>query len=207
MGAPKMAAKRETSQALVKSLYLLNFNAAPADAAVIKSSVDSFQRFALLVSRDKLPHRVERRRNQPANANQSIFDLVDEDSTKGGTSLECIAAITIAAITVSVCTEFQFVHWLAVSQTHTEGSKFQSWRHHGVGAYMLHAVIARSMLEGVNLPTRFMLQCLDQKGAHVATSPLQFYCRLGFIVHRQPDNGWSIVKDDIGFHVLHNQSW
>jgi hypothetical protein len=197
VGAPKLASRRETSRALVKSLYLSNFNAAPADAAAIESAVNSFQTFALLVSRGRPPRRLERRRNQPANASQSIFDLVDEDATKGGSSLECIAAIT-----VSVCTEFQFVHWLAVSQNHTEGSAFQSWRHRGVGAYMLHTVIARSMLPSVNLPTQFVLQCLDNRGAHAATSPLQFYCRLGFIVHRQVDNGWSIVKDDIGFHAL-----
>jgi hypothetical protein len=101
IGSPVIAKRRETARALVKSLYLANFNAAPADAAAIDTAVNSCQTLALLVSRGKAPRSITRRRNQPANSIQSIFDLVDDD-VKGGSSLECIGAIT-----VSVCTNFQ----------------------------------------------------------------------------------------------------
>jgi hypothetical protein len=200
VGVSTIATRREHCRSLVKSLYHDNFHSNSVDATAIERTVNSCQTFALLVSRGKPSKRVARfgPGSSPSQLNNSIFNVVDENVEKGGSSLECIAAITL-----SVYNTFQFVHWLAVSKNHSAGSQFQSWRHRGIGAYLFHAVIARSVLPGVDAPTLFMLQCLNDTATSSSPSPLRFYRRLGFVTHRHADNGWSLMSGDAGFMAHH----
>ena len=188
--------KRETTRTLVKNLYLKNFHSNEEDAASIEYAVNQYSTFAVLVSQDSVKGRGDK--NAKKGQHASIFELQTKATArnknaarKGGSSLECVAAITVSA-----CTTFQFVHWLAVSGDASEGSDFTTWRRRRLGAYLFNAVIRRAMLPGVDAPTKFVLQCLNDPNEQEEESPLSFYVRLGFQRHLEPDNGWSLIKDD-----------
>jgi hypothetical protein len=119
----------------------------------------------------------------------SIVDLVEKNPKKGGSSLECVGAIT-----VSVCNSFQFVHWIAVSGKQSDGSVYQSLRNLGVGAYLIHVLVKRAMLLSVKVPPAIMLQC--QRTLTSTLSPLRFYLRLGFSTHVHDNNGLARLSDN-----------
>jgi hypothetical protein len=193
--------KREKTRTLVKSLYADSFvNASSKDKKSIDDSVNSFQTFALLVSRGVVKKKAATRSKKlPSEDNNqvSIFDLVEKNPKKGGSSLECVGAIT-----VSVCNSFQFVHWIDVSGKQSEGSVYRSWRNRGVGAYLIHVLVKRAMLPSVNVPPAIMLQCQGQRTLTSTLSPLRFYLRLGFSTHVHDDNGLARLSDNAKFAAL-----
>jgi hypothetical protein len=198
-GTAQVAKRRETSRSLVKALYSKTFPEADAkDKSSMEMCVNTFQTFAVFVSRGSTPRTTRPSRKLPVRLEDtSIFDLVDTTASKGGSSMECIAAITL-----SPCKAFQFVHWMAVSGEKSPDSNFRSWRNRGLGAYLFHVVVKRAMLPGVTVPTAIMLQCVDESDLVSTVSPLRFYLRLGFVAHRHMDNGVSKLTSDSTFVKL-----
>ena len=208
-GSGENAVWREKARELIESLYLDLFSENEDDRIGINCATANGTSFALFVScgvpppKKKLTKKNKKlpKTTQPVVSGTSIFALQAKKGTPN--SLQCIAAVT-----VTTGQQFQFVHWLGVTDEKSVHSKYSSWRRRGLASLLLQFVSKHASLPSILGPQVIVLQCtppkppsslptFDETKPKSDDSPAYFYLKLGGnIPPLAVDNGWSTVESD-----------